>query len=215
MSNYVAGLDLAQSSDYSALVIANHLQQDDGEKESPLIDVYHVQHVQRWRGVPYPALVHEVCSILATPPLRGRIGLTIDATGVGRAVMDLFWKAHQDGNLDPPAWGLTITAGQEAAAGHVPKKDLVAKLVVLFEQGRLKIAADVPLAKELQAELQEFRSRINASAHVSFDAPVGKHDDLVIALALCTYFRRMVNEPDRIDPRGEIHRRDVDAWATA
>ncbi len=155
MSNFVAGLDLAQSSDYSALVIANHLQQDDGEKESPLIDVFHVRHVQRWRGKGYPPLVDEVCDILRTPPLRGRVSLTVDGTGVGRAVMDLFWQAYRNGKLDRSAWSITITAGHERTGNHVPKKDLVAQLVVLFEQGRLKIAEAVPLARELKAELQD------------------------------------------------------------
>jgi hypothetical protein len=41
---------------------------------------------------------------------------------------------------------------------------------------------------------------------VSFDAPVGKNDDLVLALALATYHRRMVNEPDRIDPTAPFTR---------
>src|ERR1700674_3171156 len=107
--------------------------------------------------------------------------------------------------MHQPAWGITITAGQAESGGHIPKKDLIAKLVVLFEQGRLKIAEELPLAKEVKAELQEFRSRMHASAHVSFEAPVGKHDDLVLALSLAAYPLRHIGEPSRIAPDDTLY----------
>lgn len=57
-------------------------------------------------------------------PLRyGR--LVLDATGVGRGIVDLFRDAHKDGLL--PSWpvSVTITAGMDANGLHVPKPSTI------------------------------------------------------------------------------------------
>jgi hypothetical protein len=61
----------------------------------------------------------------------------------------------------------------------------------------VKIADHLPLASTLKAELLEFRARINAAAHTSFEAPGGKHDDLVLALALALHWIRRTGLPRR------------------
>ena len=124
-------------------------------------------------------------------------------------------RRQSEKGAPPFCIGIAPPAGQAESGGHIPKKDLIAKLVVLFEQGRLKIAEELPLAKEVKAELQEFRSRMHASAHVSFEAPVGKHDDLVLALALAVYHLRHIGEPSRIAPDDTLYPRLTDVWANA
>jgi len=56
----------------------------------------------------------------------------------------------------------------------------------------LKIAQGLELAGELLEELQGFRLKVNLdTAHESYEAEAGTHDDLVIAVALaCWYAER-------------------------
>lgn len=72
------------------------------------------------------------------------------------------------------------------------------------------MADSLPLAATLKSELLEFRARINVSAHTSFEAPSGKHDDLVLALALSMHWVRRIGLPNQIDRHGVMHQRDDD-----
>ena len=104
---------------------------------------------------------------------------------------------------------ITITGGNAVTVGgggfHVPKRDLVTTLQVLFQSGRLKVAGRLPPgAAALIEELLNFKVKINVkTAHDSYEAwREGVHDDLVLAAALaCWYgekrsFIRPVQKPE-------------------
>ena len=81
------------------------------------------------------------------------------------------------------------------ADGHgwrVSKLMLVSRLQSLLHAGELKISAKLAEAAALVNELQDFRVSFAESAgYVSFGARSGKHDDLVLALAIgCWYLAR-------------------------
>jgi len=61
---------------------------------------------------------------------------------------------------------------------------------VLFQAGRLKVAAELPAARLLVEELLNFRVKINVkTAHDSYEAwREGVHDDLVLAVALACWY---------------------------
>ncbi len=111
--------------------------------------------------------------------------LVVDATGVGRAVLDQMREA----NLAPVA--VTITGGRftsyDGAMWRVPKKALLRPLVAATESGRLKVAKGLREAEALQRELLAFQRRITLTGHSAFDG-VGQHDDLVIAVALVCWW---------------------------
>jgi hypothetical protein len=108
----------------------------------------------------------------------------IDETGVGRPVCDLF---EQDG-LRPAR--VTITAGLEEGRGsgprswHVPKITLVSRLQAALHAGDLKLAPALVEAETLKRELGEFRMRHTATGAAVFGAREGRHDDLVLAVAI-------------------------------
>jgi hypothetical protein len=90
---YIAGLDLGQSQDYSALAILEH----GGPGEEPPLpeQTWNARHLQRWPlQTPYTAIVADVIAMLAQPPLAGATTLALDMTGVGRPVVDLFRAAN-------------------------------------------------------------------------------------------------------------------------
>jgi hypothetical protein len=126
-----AGLDLGQVRDHSAMVIVER-----GAGDGP----YYVRYVERVRlGTPYPQVVEWVRRIGAQPEMQGRSALAVDATGVGAPVVEMLRAARLGCTLTP----VTITSGERehetGAMWHVPKKDLLAGVQVLLEQGRLRV----------------------------------------------------------------------------
>lgn len=175
------GLDLGQSSDYTALSVLDQIKS--GSEAS-----YQVRHLERVRGVPYPEIVKKVTDIMHSPTLAGSSSLVVDQTGVGAPVVDLFRLA----GLDPV--GILIHGGDKAShegdTWRVPKRDLVGSLQVLFQGGRLKISKKLPLASTLQNELLNFKVKIDpVTAHDSYSAwREADHDDLVLSVAMAAWW---------------------------
>lgn len=178
---FFVGLDLGQSSDYTALSVLDQIKS--GTEAS-----YQVRHLERVRGVPYPKIVDKVTEIMHSPTLAGSSALVVDQTGVGAPVVDLFRQA----GLDPV--GVLIHGGDKASSEgdtwRVPKRDLVGSLQVLFQGGRLKISKKLPLASVLQAELLNFKVKIDpVTAHDSYSAwREQDHDDLVLSVAMAAWW---------------------------
>jgi hypothetical protein len=177
---FILGLDLGQSQDYTALAILEKI----GEKDA----VYHVRHLERTRGTPYPEIVDRVTKLMSTTKLAGS-ALVIDQTGVGAAVFDIFKKS----GMKPV--GVQIHGGDKVTQGddrsfRVPKRDLVGVLQVLLQSGRLKVAQKLALGPVLQQEMLNFKVKIDpATAHDSYSAwREAEHDDLVLAVALAAWY---------------------------
>src|SRR5262249_54641802 len=80
-----------------------------------------------------------------------------------------------------------VTADSDGSL-HVPKKDIVTRLQLLFENRRLRIAKGLPDTAVLIRELLNFRVAITPAAHETFGAwRDGEHDDLVLAVALASW----------------------------
>ncbi len=146
-------------------------------------DIYQVGHLERVPlGTPYPGIVAHVGRLLGKFP---NPELIIDYTGVGRPVFDLFTYA----GISPV--GVLITGGavetRYGATCGVPKLTLVSRLQALLHQGQLKIQKELSEAETLVRELQDFRVEFTATGHLTFNARAGKHDDLVLALAIAIW----------------------------
>jgi hypothetical protein len=195
-SIFIAGLDLGQVSDPTALAI---LERPRIRSLSDPPPVYAVRHLQRFPlGTSYPAIASDVQNILTRPPLnQSMVFLAVDKTGVGAAVCDL---------IRPVFHGLaavTITGGQEASVGpagfNVPKRELAGLLQSLLQCRRLLIAQGLPAAELLKHELQNFKVKINvATGNDSFEAWREKdHDDLVLAVALAIWLGEVIANTER------------------
>ena len=194
MSFYV-GLDLGQSNDYTALAVVEKVRTEGYDPD------LHLRHLERYPlRTPYPEMVARVAKLVEDPQLRSsrvdrRLGrrvldepeLLVDATGVGRPVVDLF----KERGLSYKA--ITITGGNKVtgiAGGYgVPKRDLVGALEVPFHSGRLKIAAGLHLWETLRTELQTFRRKVSLTTGMDTYEHwrESDHDDLVLAAALACW----------------------------
>jgi hypothetical protein len=202
---FVIGCDLGQSQDYTALCVLERITVNSSEVrqqgfEAPAVvnttrKVYHLRHLQRLKlGTGYPEIVQFVGTLLkALPPAKMAPALVVDSTGVGRPVIDAMKKA----GLRPIA--VTITGGFEENQAHtddwrVPKRNLVSMLAVLMQSGRLKVAPDLAEAETFVNELSNFRVKISAAGHDSYNAwRESVHDDLCLAVCLaCWWVERNV-----------------------
>ncbi|KAA0249816.1 hypothetical protein FBQ97_04170 [Acidobacteria bacterium ACD] len=173
---FTIGLDLGQAFDFTALVV---LEEGEGR-------LYDLRHVERHRGEPYPVIVERTRDLVLRLP--GPACLAVDATGVGRPVVDML----REGRVGEEVYGITLTGGEAAERKgddfHVPKREVVAAVAGLLQTGRLRIPRRVPYASTLERELKRFRARITRSGHDTYEAcRESDHDDLVLAVALASW----------------------------
>lgn len=197
-SEFFAGLDLGQAQDFTALSILERLTThysrlewaEHGGPPPPVAARYELRWIERFPlGTSYPVQVTRVVAVLGQPPLKGHVRLILDHTGCGRPVYDLFVATK----LQCPLWGVTIhggdTVSHESGLFRVPKRDLVSAAQVLMQNGRLKIASSLPESALLTKELQNFKMKIAASGHDSYESwRESEHDDLVLSLSLACWF---------------------------
>jgi hypothetical protein len=186
---FVLAADLGQSSDPTAICVMQHRVvrhlhwRGTMTKVSEHFDVRHLQRLPL--GLSYVEQRAEIAKLLARPPLKDGCEFVIDNTGVGRAVGDLFDAA----GMRPTK--VTITAGMEqswASGGwHVPKGVLISTLDARLHTAELRFAAELREAPALAEELKDFQRHVSAAGRYSYEARVGKHDDLVLAVALALW----------------------------
>src|SRR5262245_41449398 len=122
MANFTVGLDFGQAQDFTAVATVER-RPAPGPGGGSKHALYQLRHLQRFPlGTPYTAIVPAVVQLLKKQPLRGS-PLLVDATGVGRALVDML-RREGAGSVIP----ITITGGQgvtETDDGdcRVPKKD--------------------------------------------------------------------------------------------
>jgi hypothetical protein len=199
MPSRILGLDLGQAQDYSALAGVIRRPVREGGREHRC---YTVNGLRRWQlGTPYPDVVDDVCRMSEHPEARG-CPLVIDATGVGKAVMDQFRSAKRAGKLYCHVVAITIIGahavdGSVARSGPSPKggwsvvkKDLVGVLHTAVQYDRLTIEPELPLEPVLSKELQAFRVKYKAGTnHETFEAWRARdHDDVVLAVAFAVWW---------------------------
>jgi hypothetical protein len=209
MTQFLVGLDLGQAVDHTAIAVAEVLHVPTGEQEGvpgvvgqsrsgavvPITrektrKVFNIRHLERFElGLSYPQMAADVVALLRREPLKsGDTTLIMDRGSIGRPVSDLIELADLSCNM-----ALVTSHGgeHETRSGYewsVPKRNLIAGAQVLLQQGRLRIAAGLPLAAVLAEELRDFQVRISQSGHDTYSAPSGKHDDMLIALSLISWY---------------------------
>lgn len=181
MLKFYLGLDLGQAQDYTALCVLERIN------NSKAAD-FHVRHLKRFHlGTSYPAIVERVKELMYSPEIDNDVKLIVDATGVGRPVVDLL----RDAGLRPVP--VNITAGNieksEKGYRNVPKRNLVSNLQVLLQSKHLKFAGGLPEADILVEELLNFQVKITTHANDIYGAwREGVHDDLVLSVALAAWY---------------------------
>ena len=196
-SEFFAGLDLGQSQDFTALAIAERITSHYTQKElyyfgvaQPPLPQYYIRYLERLKlGTPYPEQVRHVKALIERDPLKDKVKLALDFTGVGRPVCDMFREAQMPCFLIPVLIHGGNKVTNEGLQYNVPKRDLVSVTQVLLQSNRLQIAEALPEAATLVKEMLNFKVKIDPkTAHDSYEAwREGVHDDLVLSVALALW----------------------------
>ena len=194
---FILAVDVGQSHDYTALVVINSYQEHQGHPDAwsarKAARRHDIVHLERFRELSYPQQARrveeryrELKQHAQRFDLDATLSLVVDATGVGKPILDTF----RETGLRPR--GVIITGGDSSSRvdglDRVPKRELVTTLQVALQAGRLRIAEDLPLAEALLKELRGFRVKVTLTG-AKFGNDVGSwreadHDDLVLATAL-------------------------------
>jgi hypothetical protein len=202
------GVDLGQRRDNTAIVVAEATERETGKRRVASVNrdvthwydvtetVYVVHFIERLElGTPYPAVAERVAAVVGQLADRRRVPyvqdlyVVLDATGVGRPVVDLVREELQDLRCRVTAATFTGTPRLDGRVGAreigVGKPFMVSRLQALLQTRRIRLP-ETEQARQLAQELVDFELRVNEkTANLTAGAfRVGTHDDLVSALGL-------------------------------
>lgn len=177
---------------------------------------FDVRHLERCAlGTPYIApegsesIIEKTKTMMSSPQLKDQTELVVDATAVGRAVIEMY----RTNGLRPVP--IVLHAGREVTLDdqgyfYVPKRDVVFALIATMQEFRLRIGP-VPEAEILGREIQSFKMKYTDKGHDQYAAwREGEHDDLVLALCIgLWYARKMAGTFDgQLPPAGKKRKFD-------
>lgn len=152
--NYVMGVDLAKHRDYTVLTVMDR-------------QTLRVVDFERFNQISWET---QYGQIIAKCLKWNRALCVIDSTGIGDPIVETLRNA-----------GLPIEPYK--IGGNIAKRQLIDKLRVSMEQGRISYPNIAPLIHEL--EIYEYST--TQSGIVQYSSPDGEHDDCVVSLALAVW----------------------------
>jgi phage FluMu gp28-like protein len=178
-SRFYVGLDLGQRRDFTAIAVLHHATRTHEARNpatlahltSTALTVRYLERIPL--GTLYPDVVARVRQLLNQPELKGPTHLIVDETGVGIPVVDHLRRARLNCRLEP------FTIGESS------RRHLLHNLQFLFEQNRLRFAANLPMLSIVMEELRHLHDR--RTPHTLAPSRPSAHDDLAFALALAAW----------------------------
>ncbi len=200
---FTIGLDLGQRNDPSAVVMVEQRRHPYRQGNDPVLRVRMAERIPLGTGFGEVAqMMRHVVQVANREAwqvgVRSACKLVIDATGLGRPVVEMVKDAVTGLTPGCSIIAVTITSGDkqhyrsgEGSSMNVPKQDLIAELQLALDSQELKSAARMREAGTLTRELLDMRMHQRQTRYVRYGADgTGQHDDLVIALALAVWRAR-------------------------
>ena len=191
---FYVGVDLGQVRDFTAIAVVERAGLTDGWdpvvyawKKKTMLRVRYLERLAP--GATYPEAAERVAAVTRSPELNQRCHLAVDATGVGRPVVDLLRGMRLGSTSFLPA---VITGGDSESYTdgyyRLPKRDLMTWLQVLLQRKELQIAAALQWRPALMEEMRQMEVRGTQAGREQYGAwREGAHDDLVFAVALACW----------------------------
>lgn len=185
----VMGLDIGQETDPAAVVRLAIYPSLHRTHDDPLP----VWLIESAANLPHRTRYSELAAYAAS--LANVVPIAIDATGIGRAVVELAREQCGPGDGDPVlhdpraaqrvigvTWTSGLVARHEYADWKVPKSILVEHVTRALDHGGLRSRPGQTWGAELQKQLSSYYRDGKST-----NAVHGAHDDLVAALMLALY----------------------------
>jgi Terminase RNaseH-like domain len=219
---YSVGVDLGQANDFTAIAVLERVVVPPqtamfspvGERPgNRLVEgdiVYDLRYLKRPPlGTSYDTIAKRVADLVCELEPQGAFGelgqvtLSVDGTGVGRAVADMLdvaLKRRGASSKSVPRVDfrrISVTGSNttlkrpDRSNGFwsVPKRDLIFPAVAAFQQGRIRIAKGIKDRDALVNELKNYRRTTNiATGNMAFEPwRESDHDDLLFAVCLALW----------------------------
>jgi hypothetical protein len=219
---YSVGVDLGQANDPTAIAVLEKkivpprdamfspVGQHPGNRLVEGDIVYDLVYLKRPKlGTPYDVIARRVADLVCElEPLGsfgelGQVTLSVDGTGVGRAVVDMldaeFKRRGATSRAVPKVdfRRVSVTGSQGSlkrptrTGGYwsVPKKDLIFPAVAAFQRGQIRIAKGIKDRDALVNELRNYKRTTNiATGGMQFEPwRESEHDDLLFAVCLALW----------------------------
>jgi hypothetical protein len=188
---YIAGLDVAQQHDWTAIAILELYRPPGILKAPPEIRLV---SLDRWQML-YPDTLLELGTIFSDEQFARKVMLATDATGPGLSLYEdmvrdpeLLTAVGKD-RITP----VIISPGQhqerDGRFRKVPKHYVISRLQSAVRRHEIRVPEGLPLYNVLEGELEGYELKVReGSKHVTFSnnprdgGP--EHDDTILALAL-------------------------------
>jgi hypothetical protein len=189
------GVDLGQRRDHTAVVVLEDKLVMTGRKcpttFANIVERRRQLHLMQriGLGTEYHKVVRYLERLTGFGRLEKRaIWMAVDTTGVGLVVVEMLRRANLQGTLLPVVFTGGDATRYQGGFYSVPKGELMHGLGVLLDAGEMVVRPRVANWKEMLEEMLGMRREF-------FDGgvkwrSVGKHDDLVMALALAVWSMR-------------------------
>lgn len=184
----IGSLDLGQSQDPAALSVIEQTRHG-SDFIGPCDPRWRLVRLRPWElNTDYGQIISD-CLAMKTLNF-----FLIDATGA-KPFVDWFRREALNKNWQTRIVPINITtsAMREAAQREhgywsVPKAEIVNSLIVMEHKGFLALDREARIVKQLFKQLGTFQMRITKSAHQTFGARGGHHDDLVMSLGMACWW---------------------------
>lgn len=182
------GMDVGQAADPTAQAIVELIR-----RQVPVDKIMREEVELRTRNLrrvdldtPYPDIIDGVAKTVSRPPFKDCTEIIIDATGVGRPIVDM---ARKKGLR---VIAVTITGGEIETHNDwrwsVPKRNLVMATNLALQHRILTFARGIQEKEVFKAELKNFKVKVSSAGHDSYEAEKsGDHDDMVIAESVAVW----------------------------
>lgn len=192
---FIWGLDLAESEDFTALSLLKVVPKPKNEYQVISLERFNsrLPGILEKFGAPtdeyWSRVIEFLVARIGHPTVRLECCLAVDATGIGRRVLDMLLRSPALRQTGVMLWPFQIRSREtkrfqrQDGLIQVSRADLLSGARLLMGQGRLRIAASLPEAATLRQELLFVRPD---ERRQEGDGPARTraHDDLVLSVAL-------------------------------
>jgi len=192
---YLLGVDLAKSLDYTSFAVVEMTYEP-----TALDYLYHLQGLDRIRGVEYPQIVKLILDTLKYIDKQNETGfkscsmtdgphLCLDSSGLGAPIKDYLKQGHYFTGLKK-IFPVVFTGGESARYDvntknfNVSKTKIISNFLSLMQHRRFDYASNLQALPLLEEEIKDFQYHATPSGHIGMGSPPGKHDDLISAIAI-------------------------------
>jgi hypothetical protein len=170
----IFGIDLGKLNDFTVIV---------GYSQNTWRPIY----FDRFNKIDWEYQINRIVEVCSKFP---NSIIYIDSSGVGEPLYDSLKKENLLVRAVTLSAGKKINTVIQGTVKHtVPKQILIQRLAVDIEIGKFYLPKD----KHCVEEFGQYAYNITPSGNVTYSAPVGKHDDCVMACALACFGLEMNN----------------------